>query len=73
MRPSCPPIFWLLKKANRTFDFLRMFLVVKYIREIYLHGINLMLPGILQNSNPTTIFRVGVYIDKSLIRRKSFI
>ena len=37
----------------------------------YLHGINLMLTGILQNSNPTTIFRVGVYLDNSLVRRKS--
>ena len=42
-----------------------------YLRENYLHGINLILPGILQNIDPTTIFRVGVYIDKSLVRRKS--
>ena len=31
------------------------------LRENYLHGINFMLPGIQQNSNPATI--VGVYID----------
>ena len=28
-KPSCPAMFWLLKKANKTFDFLRMFLLVK--------------------------------------------
>jgi len=33
-RPSCPSIFWLLKKATRTFNFLRMFLLVKDIRNL---------------------------------------
>ena len=28
-KPSCPPIFWLIKKATRTFNFLRIFLLVK--------------------------------------------
>ena len=69
-RYVCP----LCKDDDEDLDhFLRKCPVLLDLREIYLHGINLMLPGILQNSNPTTIFRVGVYIDKSLIRRKSFI
>ena len=33
-KPSCPPIFWLLKKATRTFNFLRMFLLAKDIRNL---------------------------------------
>ena len=53
--------------------FLRKYPVLLDLREIYFHGINLMLPGIMQKNNPTTIFRIGAYIDKSLIRRKSFI
>ena len=28
-KPSCPPSFWLIKKATRTFNFLRIFLSVK--------------------------------------------
>ena len=69
-RYVCP----LCKDDDEDLDhFLRKCPVLLDLREIYLHGINLMLPGILQNSNPTTIFRVGVYIDKSLIRRTSFI
>ena len=69
-RYVCP----LCKDDDEDLDhFLRKYLVLLDLREIYLHGINLILPGILQNSNPTTIFRVGVYIDKSLLRRKSFI
>ena len=31
-RPSGPPIFWLLKKTTRTFNFLQTFLLVKDIR-----------------------------------------
>ena len=69
-RYVCP----LCKVDDEDLDhFLQKCPVLLDLREICLHGINLMLPGILQNSNPTTIFRVGVYIDKSLIRRKSFI
>ena len=33
-RPSCPPFFLLLKKATRTLNFLRMFLLVKDIRNL---------------------------------------
>ena len=33
-RPSCPLIFWLLKKATSTFIFLRMFILVKDIRNL---------------------------------------
>ena len=69
-RYVCP----LCKEDDEELDhFLRKSPLLLNLREIYLHGINLMLPGILQNSDPTTIFRVGVYIDQSLIRRKSFI
>ena len=32
--PSCPPSFWLIKKATSTFNFLRMFLLVKGIRNL---------------------------------------
>ena len=35
-KPSCPPNFWLIKKATRTFKFLRIFLLVKDIRNLYL-------------------------------------
>ena len=67
-RYVCP----LGKEEDKDLDhFLQKCPVLLDLREIYLHGINLMLPGILQNSNRTRIFRVGVYIDKSLIRRKS--
>ena len=31
-KPSYPPIFWLMKKATRTFSFLRIFLLVKDLR-----------------------------------------
>ena len=31
-KPSCPPIFWLIKKATGTFNFLRIFLLVKDLR-----------------------------------------
>ena len=69
-RYVCP----LCKDDDEDLDhFLRKCPVLLDLRKIYLHGVNLMLPGILQNSNPTTIFRVRVYIDKSLIRRTSFI
>ena len=33
-KPSCPPIFWLIKKPTRTFNFLRIFLLVKDIRNL---------------------------------------
>ena len=33
-KPGCPPIFWLLKKATRTSNFLRMFLLAKDIRNL---------------------------------------
>ena len=33
-KPSCPPIFWLIKKATRTFNFLRIFLLVKDLRNL---------------------------------------
>ena len=33
-KPSCPPIFWLIKKATRTFNFLQIFLLVKDIRNL---------------------------------------
>ena len=33
-KPSCPPIFWLIKKATRTFYFLQIFLLVKDIRDL---------------------------------------
>ena len=33
-KPSCPPIIWLIKKATRTFNFLRIFLLVKYLRNL---------------------------------------
>ena len=33
-KPSCPPIFWLIKKASRTFNFLRIFLLVKDLRNL---------------------------------------
>ena len=69
-RHVCP----LCKDDDEDLDhFLQKCPVLLDLGEIYLHGVNLMLPDILQNSNPTTIFRVGVHIDKSLIRRKSFI
>ena len=32
--PSCRPIFWLLKKATKNFNFLRIFLLVKDIRNL---------------------------------------
>ena len=52
-RYVCP----LCKDDDEDLDhFLRKCPVLLDLREIYLHGINLMLPGILQNSNPTTIF-----------------
>ena len=31
-RPSCPIVFWLLKKATRIFNFLRTFSLVKNMR-----------------------------------------
>ena len=33
-KPSCLPIFWLIKKATRTFNFLRIFLLVKDLRNL---------------------------------------
>ena len=33
-KPSCPPIFWLIKKVTRTLNFLRIFLLVKGIRNL---------------------------------------
>ena len=33
-KPSCPPIFWLIKKATRTFNFLRIFLLVRDLRNL---------------------------------------
>ena len=33
-KPSCPPIFWSIKKATRTFNFLRIFLLVKDLRNL---------------------------------------
>ena len=33
-KPSCPPIFWSFKKATRTFNFLRIFLLVKDLRNL---------------------------------------
>ena len=33
-KPSCPPFFWLIKKATRTFNFLRIFLIVKDMRNL---------------------------------------
>ena len=31
---NCPLIFWFLKKATRTINFLRVFLLVKYIMNL---------------------------------------
>ena len=45
-RPSCPLIFWLLKKATRTFNFLRMFLLVKDIRNFQISLPNELLLGV---------------------------
>ena len=33
-KPSCPPSFWLLKKATRTSIFLRLLLLAKDIRTL---------------------------------------
>ena len=33
-KPICPPIFWLIKKATGTFNFLRIFLLVKHLRNL---------------------------------------
>ena len=33
-KPSCPPIFLLIKKATRIFNFLRIFLLVKDLRNL---------------------------------------
>ena len=33
-KPSCPSIFWLIKKATRTFNFLLIFLLVKDIHNL---------------------------------------
>ena len=33
-KPSCPPIFWLIEKATGTFNFLRIFLLVKDLRNL---------------------------------------
>ena len=64
-------IFPLCKNEDEDLDhFLQKCPVLLDLQEIYLHGIDFMLPGILQNSNLTTIFWVEVYIDKSLIRRR---
>ena len=65
----CP----LCKDEDEDFDHsLRKSPVLSDLREKYLHGIVWLLLGILQSINPTTIFHIGVYTDKSLERRKSF-
>ena len=42
-KPSCPPIFLLLKKATRTFNFLRTFSLVKNIRNLRINLRNKLL------------------------------
>ena len=62
----------LYKYEDEDLDhFLRKCPVLSDLREKYLYGIVLLLPGILQSSNPTTIVRAGDYIVKSLESRKS--
>ena len=68
-RYVCP----LCRDEDEDLDhFLRKCPVLSDLRENYLHGIVLLLPKILQSSNPTTIFRIGAYIEKGLERRKCF-
>jgi len=63
----------LYKYEDEDLDhFLRKCPVLSDLREKYLHGIVWLLLGILQSINPTTIFHIGMYTDKSLERRKSF-
>jgi len=67
-RYVCP----LCKDEDEDLDhFLRKCPVLFDLRGNYLYGVNLMFPGILQKSNPITIFRVGVYTDIYLGRRES--
>jgi hypothetical protein len=66
---ECP----LCRDEDEDLDhFLRKCPVLSDLRENYLHGIVLLLPGTLQSSSPTTIFRIGAYIQKGLERRKKF-
>ena len=68
-RYVCP----LCRDEDEDLDhFLRKCPVLSDLRENYLHGIVLLLPKILQSSNPTTIFRIGAYIEKGLERSRSF-
>ena len=68
-RYVCP----LCKDDDEELDhFLRECPVLLDLREIYLHGINLMLPGILQNSNPTINISSGSVYRSIFNKKKKF-
>jgi len=69
--PELRYVCLLRKDKDEDLDhFLRKCPVLSDLRKKYLHGIVFLFPGILKSSNPNVIFRVGVYIDISLDRRK---
>ena len=66
-RYGCP----LCRNEDEDIDqFLLKYPVLSDLRENYLHRIVVLLTGILQSSNPTTIFRIGAYIEKGLKKRR---
>ena len=72
MVPKGPCASPLWKYEDEGLDhFLQKLPVLFDLREKYLHGIDLLLPGILQSINPTIIARTGMIMDKCLEIKKN--